>query len=144
MTPTDADIARVVRDFRVAIDAAGPEPWARGGWTFPRGACGHAAELLGRYLIERLGITCDHVNQTTEVDIGGWTGAHSWLEWNGLFIDISGDQFGWAPVIVTRYPIHHGRGGEPTRQPVYGAHERDWWASQCGYLWRAISAHLPC
>ena len=33
---------------------------------------------------------------------GSWRSGHSWLEFVGLILDITGDQFGWAPVIVTR------------------------------------------
>src|SRR3546814_912895 len=112
MHPTDAEVEQAARDFRAAIDAAGPAPWALKHIVYPRGACGHAAELLGRYLIERLGITADYVNQDAPHDIGGWRHSHAWLEWNGLTIDISGDQFGWEPVIVTRTPQYHGK-GEP-------------------------------
>ncbi|MDB5411025.1 MAG: hypothetical protein JWL84_5937 [Rhodospirillales bacterium] len=49
--PTDVEIEGAARWFRAGIDALGPQPWARQDLTFPRGACGHAAELLGRYLI---------------------------------------------------------------------------------------------
>lgn len=28
MPPTDAEVDQAARDFRAAIDAAGPEPWA--------------------------------------------------------------------------------------------------------------------
>ncbi|MFN7103635.1 MAG: hypothetical protein ACK4N1_13540 [Pseudorhizobium sp.] len=143
MPPTDAEVEQAARDFRAAIDAAGPEPWALKHITYPRGACGHAAELLGRYLIERLGITADYVNQDASDDIGGWRHSHAWLEWNGLTIDISGDQFGWAPVIVTREPQHHGKGEPNTRHPVCLEHQRDWWWSECGPLWAAIRPHLP-
>lgn len=63
MPPTDAEVEQAARDFRTAIDTAGPEPWAFKHITYPRGACGHAAELLGRYLIERLGVIADYINK---------------------------------------------------------------------------------
>jgi hypothetical protein len=143
MVPSDDDISDASLEFRAAIDAAGPEPWARKGMTFPRGACGHAAELLGRYLIDRFGITPDYVNRVAYETIGGWHGSHAWLEWNGLTIDISGDQFGWAPVIVTRNPEFHGLGDGEDRHPVCLEAQRDWWFRECGMLWSAISLHLP-
>ena len=143
MHPTDAEVEQAARDFRAAIDAAGPGPWALKHITYPRGACGHAAELLGRYLLERLKITAEYVNQDAPNCIGGWRHSHAWLEWNGLTIDISGDQFGWQPVIVTRTPQHHGRGEPNSRHPVCLEHQRDWWWSECGPLWAAIRPHLP-
>lgn len=143
MHPTDAEVEQAARDFRAAIDAAGPAPWALKHIAYPRGACGHAAELLGRYLIERLGITADYVNQDARDDIGGWRHSHAWLEWDGLTIDISGDQFGWEPVIVTRTPQYHGKGEPNSRHPVCLEHQRDWWWGECGPLWAAIRPHLP-
>jgi len=92
--PSDSDVEKHVWKFRRAIDAAGEAPWAAKFISFPRGACGHAAELLGRFLIDELGIFPDYVCQDAFDDIGGWRDAHAWLEWNGLTIDISGDQFG--------------------------------------------------
>lgn len=141
-TPTDAAIAKAVVDFRRAINLAGAEPWTNQGLTFPRGACGHAAELLGRYLIQTFGIVPDYVNQTASDEIGGWTHSHAWLQWNGLTIDITGDQFGWEPVIVTRAPIFHGHGDAEVRHPVCLPQQSDWWAQNCSALWTAITRHL--
>ncbi|WP_293973517.1 hypothetical protein [Sphingomonas sp.] len=142
MAPTDADILEAATDFRRAIDAAGQGPWQAKSMTYPRGCCGHSVELLARYLLERFGIRPEAVNQTATDSIGGWTGCHSWLEWNGLTIDISGDQFAWSRVIVTRTPLYHGRGCDEQRSPA--PHEADgWWAVNCGSLWTAIRAHLP-
>ena len=143
MSPSDDEVEQAARDFRTAIDAAGVGPWQAKCIPFPRGACGHAAELLGRYLIDQLGIVADYVNQDADEDTGGWTHSHAWLEWNGLVIDITGDQFGWDPVIVTRTPAFHGRGQDGNRHPVCLEHNRDWWARECGPIWAAISPHLP-
>jgi len=143
MTPSDADILEAVTAFRAAIDAAGPQPWADQGLTFPRGACGHAAELLFRYLIQTFGIAPEYVTQWAYSDIGGWTDSHAWLEWNGLTVDIAGDQFGWDPVIVTRTPDFHGRGENEQRHLAGLPHQADWWAQNCAVLWALISAHLP-
>ena len=140
--PTDACILAASQTFRRAIDRAGQEPWRAKHIEFPRGACGHAAELLAFYLRKRLAITPEYVSQSSwERSIGGWTGCHAWLEWHGLIIDISGDQFGWPPVIVTREPEHHGRGGETIRTKALC--DMDWWARECGGLWSAISPFLP-
>jgi hypothetical protein len=117
--PTDVEIERAARAFRAAIDAAGPEPWESRGQTFPRGACGLTSELLGRYLIDELGIVAKYVCEDAG-DIGGWQGSHAWLEFKGLTIDITGDQFGWEPVIVTRAPEYHGRGHKNVRHKGLG------------------------
>jgi hypothetical protein len=143
MTPSDTELAEAVFAFRAAIDAAGLRPWVDQGLAFPRGACGHAAELLGRYLIQKFDIAPEYVNQWAHDDIGGWSDSHAWLEWNGITIDITGDQFGWNPVIVTRAPTFHGSGEPGVRHPVCLPHQANWWALNCGPLWGAISAHLP-
>lgn len=139
--PSDDDIREAANAFRLAINLAGPEPWKAKYITFPRGACGHAAELLAYYLHQRFGITPDYISQTTyENDVGGWKGGHAWLEWNGLTIDVSGDQFGWPAVIVTREPIFHGRGEDEQRFPALA--DMQWWSRECGSLWAAIAPHL--
>ena len=141
--PSDDEVEQATRTFRSVIDAAGPKPWAEKHISFPRGACGHAAELLGRYLIDRLNIRPEYVNQVAHQKIGGWQHSHAWLEWNGLTIDICGDQFGWEPVIVTRFPMFHGCGEDETRHPVCLAHQQDWWARECGSIWMALAPYLP-
>lgn len=142
MRPTDDDIKSAATDFRRAIDAAGPLPWRAKHIEFPRGSCGHAAELLAFHLRKRFGITPDYISQTIySGEVGGWHGGHAWLEWRGLTIDISGDQFGWPPVIVTRDPPFHGRGEDEQRFPALA--DTDWWARECGSLWTAIRPHLP-
>ncbi|MFM7377815.1 MAG: hypothetical protein ACKO1O_06760 [Erythrobacter sp.] len=138
MLPTDEEVLLAVSQFRRAIDAAGGEPWDNKHITFPHGACGHASELLGQYLIKQFGIVAEYVNQVAPSDIGGWHGSHAWLEWNGLTLDITGDQFGWPPVIVTRQPQFHGQGESELRHPVCLPHQRDWWLRECGALWAAI------
>lgn len=139
MVPSDEDILREASSVRSAIDLAGAEPWKVKGRTFPRGACGHAAELLAYHLKRRFGIATELVCQDAE-GLGGWRGGHAWLEWNGLTIDITGDQFGWPPIIVTRAPEFHGRGVDQNRGPALS--DMRWWALECGALWRAIAPHL--
>lgn len=141
--PSDREVEHFARTFRAAIDSAGLVPWQDMGIDFPHGACGHVAELLGKYLKDKLEVYADYVCQTAYENIGGWHGGHAWLEWNGLTIDISGDQFGWASTIVTREPIFHGLGGNTVRHRVCLEHQRDWWIENCGSLWLAIIAHLP-
>lgn len=139
--PSDADVLLSATEFRRAIDAAGPAVWKVKHIDFPRGSCGHAAELLAYYLHKRFGIVPDYISQTIyRGDVGGWHGGHAWLEWNGLTIDVSGDQFGWPPVVVTRNAPFHGRGEDEQRYPALS--DMTWCARECGVLWRAISAYL--
>ena len=126
--------------MRHAIDQAGLAPWEAKGIAFPRGACGHASGLLAYRLHTLFGIAPDLVCQDAEIDIGGWLGGHAWLEWGGLTIDISGDQFGWDKVIVTRFPIFHGRGTDQNRGPALA--DRTWWVLECRTLWNAIMPFL--
>ena len=139
--PTDADVEREARVFRLAIETAGQEPWrGHNNMTYPRGCCAHASELLARHLKERLGISTELVSQNVSGEIGGWHGGHAWLEWNGLVIDISGDQFGWPPVIVTRNPVHHRRGDDELRIKAYTDYQ--WWGRECGALWKGIAPFI--
>ena len=90
----------------------------------------------------RFCIRPDYVSQTVyKGEVVGWHGGHAWLEWNGLTIDVSGDQFGWPPVIVTRDTPFHGRGEDERRFPALA--DMTWWARECGSLWAAIQPHLP-
>lgn len=142
MAPSHEAVIKAAYAFRAAIDAAGPEPWSTKHIQFPRGACGHAAELLGRHLMNQLGVVADYVCRMAHSDIEGWTGSHAWLEWDGLVIDITGDQFGWPPVIVARDSTPHHRGTDEVRNRVCHENSADWWACECGPLWRAIAPHL--
>lgn len=139
---SDKEIGFQAYRFRQAVEAAGSEPWLSKGINFPRGSCGHLAELLGRHLIDTIRIIPDYVSQHAYQDIGGWIGGHAWLEWEGLVIDISGDQFGWPSVIVTRESAFHGLGDDTIRHQVCMEHQRDWWIRECGVLWSAIYPHL--
>ena len=137
--PSDDRILAVTTSFRRAIDIAGPEPWRAKGIEFPLGACGHAAELLAYHLKRRFGIAAQLVCQDAK-GVGGWRGGHAWLEWNGITIDITGDQFGWAPVIVTRTPEFHGQGVDQNRGPALS--DMRWWMLECGTLWQAIAPSI--
>lgn len=142
MHPTDAEILKAATDFRQALDLAGAAAWKAKYIDFPRGSCGHAAELLAYYLRECFSITPDYITQTIySGEVGGWHGGHAWLEWSGLTIDVSGDQFGWPPVIVTRDPPFHGQGEDGQRFPALA--DMGWWVRECGSLWAAIRPHLP-
>lgn len=142
MEPTDDDIRAAATEFRAALDAIDRSHWSRihlG--NFPRGACGHCSELLARYLRDRFGITPEYVSHNLDSGDGTYGHGHAWLEWNGLLIDISGDQFGLPAVTVTRTP-----GSAYTDSRLNSRHpwklNSQWWAVQCSAIWNAACEHL--
>ena len=67
--------------------------------------------MLGMYLQEELGISCDYVSG----ELGNRT--HAWLELDGVVIDITSDQFaGGEPVIVSKDSEFHRRFEEVRRR----------------------------
>jgi hypothetical protein len=134
--PSDADILADASVFRSALDAIDRAHWERIYIDrFPHGACGHCAELLAHYLQQRFGITADYVCKEFYDSGDAHETSHAWLEWNGLIIDISGDQFGWPAVIVTRQSGLHARGEDELRHPF--KLDPIWWGQQCVGIWAA-------
>lgn len=117
-------IAKKASRFREALEGVSTQSWANCGINdFPYGACGHCAELLAHYLKRELEI--DAVYASGHVKQASKSGTHAWLEYDGLIIDISADQFGLSPVIVTRESNWHAGAREVDRHPII----RDgWWA----------------
>jgi hypothetical protein len=111
-------------ELRAALDAADHQAlgvqWAH----FPRGSCGAAAEVLGRMLRDCLGIEATYVNGSLDRP-GGWS-SHAWVEFDGIIADITADQFGQAPVIVTRDSAWHRQLTHLERLPLN--REGAWWA----------------
>ena len=142
MEPSDQQIRAAASEFRAALDAIDRQHWQRI-WIsdFPRGACGHCSELLARYLNERLGITPDYVSRNLESGEGQFERGHAWLEWNGLLIDISGDQFGWPSVTVTRTPGQAYRRSRPNLRHPWKL-DPQWWGQQCSGIWLAVQPIL--
>jgi hypothetical protein len=141
MTPSDKDVHSAASRFRFALDKIDDKLWSRIGISaFPRGACGHCSELLGRYLNELYGIEPEYVVCDLYTDEGEWRGGHAWLEWSGLIIDISGDQFGWPSVVVSRCSDLHASGKLHTRRRFCA--DDDWWQMHCFPLWSAALSSL--
>jgi hypothetical protein len=63
---------------------------------FPRGTCGVVSELVGRYLMEA-GFEQVMYVYGERADMG----SHAWVEVGSTIVDITGDQFGRMPVVVT-------------------------------------------
>lgn len=124
MAAEQVAIRAAATEFRRALDQVAKATWASVTIDdFPRGACGHCAELLARYLRDRLHIDAIYASGRIDHLVNGQT--HAWLEYNGLFIDISADQFGLPSVIVERVSNLHERAGNVDRHPII---RDDWWA----------------
>jgi hypothetical protein len=141
--PSDAEIEAAATQFRSALDGIDRALWEHIHINnFPRGACGHCAELLARYLHDRFGVIPDYVSHNLDRGDGALEDGHAWLELNGFLIDISGDQFGWPAVIVTRTPgPAHSKSRLNTRYPWHL--DPQWWSGQCSAIWHAAQEHLP-
>ncbi len=76
---------------------------------FPTNCCAMVSWLLGRYLEQEQSLT------NIEVVIGEnrykTVQRHTWLEWKGMLIDITADQFSWTDrtVFVTERPEQHNK-----------------------------------
>jgi hypothetical protein len=115
-------ITKAAREFRTAIEQADKRAWSSLWWNFPNGCCNIASESFGRVLRSKLGID-------VKVASGLWWDqpnlkelqlrqSHAWLEYEGLIIDVTGDQFNFEKqpaVLVTRDRGFHRRyGTRPT------------------------------
>lgn len=99
--------------------------------SFPRATCGPTAELIGRYLSEVCGLDAQHVEARCS---DGWT--HAWVVVGDILVDITADQFGQAPVIVTRdSPWHREWKTEHPRPPIC-THKQ--WPMYPAEAWRAL------
>jgi len=99
--------------FRNAIIAYGIEKLPITFHGFPKGSCGDASLLLGKY-IDEMGLgQFDYVCGEL-----GWQ-SHAWLEKNGIIVDITADQFADVDeeIIVTDSNDFHKRFKEKSRQP---------------------------
>jgi hypothetical protein len=131
-------LRQTATDFRNVIASADRSRWDGNLKEFPNGSCGVVCELLGRYLIEHLGLAPMYVGASkTE---GGF-GTHAWLECEGYIIDITADQFGQSPIIVARESPWHAtwdRDDEP-RPPITCD---KCWPSYPHRAWVAITAAM--
>jgi hypothetical protein len=140
MTPVaEGDILDAAMVFRAALDVVDADIWLAATIDqFPAGACGHASELLGRYLRDTLAIECAYVLKDLMNPDGSWRSGHAWLDFDGLIIDITGDQFGWAPVIVTRVSRVHEEADAQLHQPL--TNDVRWWGIYCAPILRSGAA----
>jgi hypothetical protein len=129
----DAAIRKAAISFRAMFAALSesekrslPEPF-RG---FPRGSCHPASLVLGRYLHLAFGVEPQVVRaERIFPEPQGWA-THAWLETDGLVIDITADQFGQEPVVVTRRSRWH-QGFRNIKREALDSWGQDWWNTHC-------------
>ena len=134
--PSDNEVLLAAQRVRNAVENIDRGYWERLGIDrFPRGACGHCSELLGCYLHEVYAVEAEYVACDLYTDDDKWMSSHAWVEWNGLIIDISGDQFGWPPVIVSRTSPFHVGARPNTRHGHF-------MSESSSELWSAVTEYL--
>jgi hypothetical protein len=125
-------IRAAAEKLRWALERVSPNTWASVTIdSFPRGACGHCAELLARYLKDNLAMEAIYASGHVGHIVDG--GTHAWLEYDGLFIDISADQFGLPAVIVERHSNLHEEATDIDRHPIIQDH---WWGKYAAPVYR--------
>lgn len=112
------DLHAIVHKFRAAIDhlsASGDLPYFLN--RFPAGCCGITSELLGEYLNSLDIGTYDYI-------CGEHDGAsQSWLECEGVIVDITSDQFDGRPPIYIGAPDDwYDKWEESSRPGFLGMH----------------------
>lgn len=133
---SEADLRAVAEDVRARLEGADLSRAHECFRSFPRGACGATCDVLATVLERRFGVRPLWVN--TDVYEGEvWRGSHAWLEVDGVTIDITADQFGEAPVIVTRHSPWHDT-LTVGRRVYYPMSERNWgWVGHS--VWHLVS-----
>ena len=134
MTAQDAKIEAHAKAFRKALDradwAALPIPYHE----FPRGSCGAVCEVLNRFLTERVGVKFQQASGTRTVD--GDRCSHAWLELDGLIVDITSDQFGLPPFVVSYDSPWHRGFGDVERH--FLPPDPAWWSEYGAPVWRLV------
>jgi len=139
-----ADVGRMLLTVATAARAFLLSRWR--GWhqawgppapnTLSQWTCVRSSLLLARAL-ERQGFPATLQSGHLSTD-DGWV-SHAWVEAAGLIIDITADQFGHAPVVITAAhdPAYRKGAGEadrltPTLAGIAAVEEI--WPSWCGYV----------
>lgn len=138
MPDASEQILRAATELRSALNRVDVRTWRNATIeAFPRGACGHCAELLARYLKEKLGIDATYASGNVRHLVNAET--HAWLEYGGLFIDISADQFGLEPVFVEPQSAFHEQATDVDRNPII---QDGWWAQYAADVYRSALANI--
>lgn len=80
--------------FRMAIDSCMGSLRADSLANFPHGSCGDVSSLLGMYLEQVLNVDVECVAGVKGVQ------RHTWIECNGVIVDITSDQFAGIDMVI--------------------------------------------
>lgn len=94
---------------------------------FPRGACGPAAELVGRLLKERLGLDGVYVCGAGHSTLSA-NQSHAWFEAGGVIFDLTHDQFAGTGVAGWVLPLD-----SPWHQAFSDQHRRQGFCMPAGW-----------
>lgn len=114
----EQELRTAATKFRRALECRGLELLPELCEPFPTGWCGEASPLLAQYLTDiGLGQFEYVCGEREEVDHAKTPHSHGWLEQDGIFIDITADQFPDIdePVIITRDRTWHNQFIERSR-----------------------------
>jgi hypothetical protein len=102
-------LLRLATAFRDAIERADRAKLGITFQAFPRGSCGDASPLLGRYLKDRGFADVTYVLGMRGRTIDGNEHSHAWLRVDAYIVDITADQFDEVDqrVIVARASAWH-------------------------------------
>ena len=123
-------VARKMREILESYSASAVEVAFE---AFPIGACGATSELLARYLREFVQVDALYASGGLYASGEHGRASHAWVVADGWIVDITADQFGQPPVIVTQDEAwhrdwedggsakapHHDTGGG-TAVPIWG------------------------
>jgi hypothetical protein len=138
--PSDDEEIRVLATaFRKALEKGDHKAWGDTWKEFPRGVCGNASEILGRFLRERMGDKPTYVCGVRCLDDTP-EASHGWLEINGLIVDITADQFGGPPVVVTRDHSRYTRWQDQKSSPL--CRDDSWWDMYCARAYEETVAAI--
>lgn len=138
--PSDCNVQIATLRFRDALNAIDRSVWGVRAAGFPAGCCDHCSVMLDRYLNRHFDIRPVRVFGEVINPDRSHRSSHVWLLWDGLTIDITGDQFGWGEVIVTRSSAPHD--GVQDREFSAFDHDQRWWRDQCATIWANLMRHL--
>jgi hypothetical protein len=134
------ELPDIAERFRSALDGCDRSGWGIQFQSFPRGSCGAVCEVFGRYLAERFGIYAMYVSGRGRIH-RDLVSSHAWLEIDGMIVDITGDQFGRAKVVVTRDDSWFDRFKDLDRHALT-VEDVSWWLTYCAQAYHDVLARL--
>jgi hypothetical protein len=87
-----AELETLAAAARAGLEGMTPAQRGIGFESFPRGTCGPVSELMGRLVLERLGVEGTYVCGSGHPLLREHQ-SHAWLEVGSLLVDLTYDQF---------------------------------------------------